>query len=769
MKDFSFFKGFRLRISCRGISFLIAVVFVSLMVLIYEPFAYGEERVVDAGGGIQGKADSTKDVTFNFVDVELPVLAKFVSDITGKNLMFDERLKGRITIIAPSKLKLDDAYRLFTSVLAFKGYALVPTGVDAYKIVPSSEVRQKGIDVVSGRIPIDDSFIVRLIPLKHISSEEVLVFLRPIVSRDGIISTFRSGNLLLIIDTAMNIEKILKIIERIDRPSAMEAPEIVNLEHAPAEEVARILNEGMKSFPSQGTVKIARAKYAHAVADTRLNAVVLFGKKNAREAMKRVVAMLDVPSPEDQGRINVYFLENADAEDIAKVMQGVVKGIEQTKKKVQRIGRPAGRNNQDIIITPDKSSNSLVIMASPADYKNIVSVIKKLDRRKKQVYVEAMIVEASINNLMELGSKWRAIARHNGNPVVIGGVGIMDSTALQSVISGLTGLSIGGMGNFFDIPITTIGTDGTVTTSNLTVPGFSALFSLQKFKGAIDVLSTPQILTSDNKEAEIVVGENVPFVKRRESNPSANASVFTDIDREDVGIKLKITPHIAEGDYVSLDVYQEISSVKQESNANILISLGPTTTKRSTRTSVIVKDNQTVVIGGLMEEKKEVNVTKVPLLGDIPILGWLFKFKTTNKQKTNLLVFITPHIVKDSEELAMLTNKKGKDYARAANMYVSGQLLIRFKPGTGRDRIDSIMKKEGASIVSYIKNLDVYVVNIRRGSNVEDAVSDFLSYSEVRYAEPNYQFRIQNSGQDNNTDGKQDFYILPGVSEDEGY
>ncbi|GBD98519.1 putative type II secretion system protein D precursor [bacterium BMS3Abin07] len=714
-------------------------------------------------------ADTAKTVTFNFVDVDLPVVAKYVSDVTGKNFIFDEKFKGKVTIIAPTKLNSKDGFKLFTSVLELKGFTVIPAGVNAYKIIPASMARQKGMAVSKKGAVVNESYIARLLQLKYISSDEAVRFLKPVVSRDGYISSFGPGNLVLAIDSGMNIKKILSIIGIIDRPSTVEVPEIVFLKYAGAEDVAAILNEGTKFNAGVVKGRRAAASSSRVIADTRLNAVVIFGPRATRESLKRLLSILDVPSEESQGRINVYFLENADAEDIAKVMQGVVKGIEQTKKKVQRIGRPAGRNNQDIIITPDKSSNSLVIMASPADYKNIVSVIKKLDRRKKQVYVEAMIVEASINNLMELGSKWRAIARHNGNPVVIGGVGIMDSTALQSVISGLTGLSIGGMGNFFDIPITTIGTDGTVTTSNLTVPGFSALFSLQKFKGAIDVLSTPQILTSDNKEAEIVVGENVPFVKRRESNPSANASVFTDIDREDVGIKLKITPHIAEGDYVSLDVYQEISSVKQESNANILISLGPTTTKRSTRTSVIVKDNQTVVIGGLMEEKKEVNVTKVPLLGDIPILGWLFKFKTTNKQKTNLLVFITPHIVKDSEELAMLTNKKGKDYARAANMYVSGQLLIRFKPGTGRDRIDSIMKKEGASIVSYIKNLDVYVVNIRRGSNVEDAVSDFLSYSEVRYAEPNYQFRIQNSGQDNNTDGKQDFYILPGVSEDEGY
>ena len=758
MKDFSFFKGFRLRISCRGISFLIAVVFVSLMVLIYEPFAYGEERVVDAGGGIQGKADSTKDVTFNFVDVELPVLAKFVSDITGKNLMFDERLKGRITIIAPSKLKLDDAYRLFTSVLAFKGYALVPTGVDAYKIVPSSEVRQKGIDVVSGRIPIDDSFIVRLIPLKHISSEEVLVFLRPIVSRDGIISTFRSGNLLLIIDTAMNIEKILKIIERIDRPSAMEAPEIVNLEHAPAEEVARILNEGMKSFPSQGTVKIAREKYAHAVADTRLNAVVLFGKKNAREAMKRVVAMLDVPSPEDQGRINVYFLENADAEELADVLNGVIQKASTQGTRNPNKARKAipFESSGKTTITPEKSSNALIIVSSPSDYKNIVQVIRKLDRRRRQVYVEAMIVEASIDRLRELGSRWRAAITHNGEPVFISGVGILNSTSLQSVLSGLAGFSAGGLGNFLNVPVFSVNSDGSVNSSPMTVPGFAALFSLDEFKGAVNVLSTPQILTSNNKEAEIVVGENVPFITKRESDPSRSSSVFSTIERKDVGITLRITPQITEGDYVKLDIYQEISSVKHESNADILISIGPTTTKRSTNTSVIVKDNQTVVIGGLMQEKEEETTDKVPILGDLPLLGWAFKTKSTTKKKTNLIVFLTPHIIRDAEALKKITDSKRDTFRGSSRKgeidlksgknttgYVEGQLIIRFRDYLTREDVEEIVRAHGARIIKYLDGLGLYHIGIQEGESLKEAMDYFNSLREVVYAEPNSRVRIQ--------------------------
>ncbi len=241
-------------------------------------------------------------------------------------------------------------------------------------------------------------------------------------------------------------------------------------------------------------------------------------------------------------------------------------------------------------------------------------------------------MEASIDRLRELGAKWRVLAEKDNEPVTIGGFGTIDASSLQNILFGLTGMTVGGMGNFLDVTINTINKDGTISTSPITVPGFAALFSLNEFRGAINVLSTPQILTSDNKEAEIVVGENVPFISKRERDITTTNTVLSSIERKDVGITLRITPQITEGDYVRLDIYQEISSVKQESET-ILINIGPTTTKRSTKTSVVVKDNQTVVIGGLMEEREEESVNKVPLLGNIPLLGWLFKNKTVEKKR----------------------------------------------------------------------------------------------------------------------------------------
>ncbi|MBI4690533.1 MAG: type II secretion system secretin GspD [Nitrospirae bacterium] len=682
------------------------------------------------------EAKKAEKVMFNFVDVDLTAVTKFISDVTEKNFIFDERLKGKVTIIAPSKLSAAEAFNLFTSVLELKGFTVIPSGVEAYKIIPVSEAKQRGTKLTSEKTPVNESYIARLLPLQFISSDDALKFLQPVVSKDGHISAFGPGNLLLVIDSGLNIEKIISIVDNIDQPAMREGPEIVFLKYASADAVVKILNEGLgrkgKTLPQPAADEVK------AVADSRLNAVILVGDKGLRESMKGLISVLDVPSPEAQGRINVYFLENADAVELGKVMEGMLKGIQTSKPPAQGIPSMTPFEAGSVMITPDKATNSLVIVASPADYQGLSQIIKQLDRRRKQVFVESMIVEASIDKLKEVGAKWRGIVRSEGEPVVIGGVGSVDSNAIQSIISGLSGLTVGGMGNFMTIPVTQ--SDG--TTTDVSVPGFAALFSLSDFKDAVNVLSTPQILTSDNKEAEIVVGENVPFIGKRESDPTRSLSVFSTVDRRDVGITLKITPQITEGDYVKLDLYQEISSVKQDSE-NIVISIGPTTTKRSAKTSVAVKDNQTVVIGGLMQDRDEDSLTKVPFLGDLPLLGWLFKYKSTSKKKTNLLIFLTPHIIKEAEHLEKITIEKQKEFGSMEKQYMEGELTVKFKEKTTvEDALELILNKD-ASLIEFDKGREVYRLRLRKGQSIDDAIKEFSAMPEVEYAEPNYKIKIR--------------------------
>ena len=690
-----------------------------------------------------------EEVTFNFVDVELSTVTKFISEITGKNFIFDDRVKGNITIIAPSKLNVDDAYNLFTSILELKGFTVVPSGVDAYKIIPVAEAKQKGIKISYDGQPVNESYIARLVTLKNISSDDALRLIKPIVSMNGYVSDFGPGNMLLVIDSGLNIEKVLSIIDAIDQPSLREEPDIVFLRYSSADAVAKMINEGIGQSRVRGAPgKQSRMKKTKAVADQRLNAVILFGDKGMRESMKSLIAAIDVPSPDAQGMINVYTLENADATELAEVLSRIIKGA-RPQKKVKKGGAALTpfQSAGGINITADEATNSLVIVASPSDYQNLVRVIKQLDKRRRQVFVEAMIVEASIDKLRELGTKWRVMGTHNGEPIGIGGFGTMDGSALQSLIYGLTGLTGGGMGNYFDIPMTTIDANGSLVESTLSVPGFAALFSMNEFRGAVNVLSTPQLLTSDNQEAEIIVGENVPFISKRERDITTANTVLSSIERKDVGITLRITPQITEGDYVKLDIYQEISSVKQDASDDILISVGPSTTKRSTQTSVVVKDNQTVVIGGLMEERDEENLAKVPVLGDIPVLGWLFKTKSVSKKKTNLLIFITPHVIKDAESLGSITKSKQKEFAKVEKQYVEGEILVKFKEGVTDEAVEEIITGKGVSVIKIMKHVRVYLIKLGEGRNVEDAIREFSLIPEVEYAEPNYKMKAMRSKQ----------------------
>jgi general secretion pathway protein D len=694
-----------------------------------------------------------KKVTFNFVDVDISIVVKFISDVTGKNFVYDDKVKGNITIIAPSRLSIDEAFSLFTSVLELKGFTIIPSG-KVYKIVPIAQAKQSGTEIQKeGRDHLSDAYITRLIPLKAISSAKAMNFLQPLVAKDGYISSFGPGNMLMIVDSSMNIEKILQILDTIDKPG-VEEPELILLKYANSEDVVKILTEALMlstkgqtspaRIPRPGeTVTAASVEETRSsvFADSRLNGVVLIADKQEKEAMKRMVALLDIPLPEATSKLNVYFLEHADATELSKVLEVMITGI----SPQARAGQPAKgpfEPGGKIIISPDKATNSLIVVASPADYQNLLQVIRQLDRKRKQVYVEAMIIEASIDRLQELGTKWRIVAKKDGDPVAIGGFGTIDNTTMQNILQGLTGLTGGGLGNFFDIPITTTGADGTVTTTTMTIPGFAALFTLNEFKGAVNVLSTPQILTSDNKEAEIIVGENVPFISKKESDPSRPQSVFSTIERKDVGITLRLTPQIAEGDYVKLDIYQEISALKQESTL-VVLTVGPTTTKRSTKTSVVVRDNQTVVIGGLIEERLEENIEKVPLLGDIPLLGWLFKNTSYKKNKINLIVFLTPHIVKEASHLEQLTEKKKVEFARTEEMYKQGELLIKFTEDTSEERISEIVSAEGASIASALKPKGLYRIKLKAAQDVREAIKKFSGYKEIEYAEPNYIMKMK--------------------------
>lgn len=641
---------------------LSALFFALTLLFTQAPPAQGQDRGISAA---KGKA--AEKITINFIDVEVSSLIRIMSEITRKNFIFDaEAIKGKVTIVAPVKLTSDEALSLFVSALEIKGHAVVPTD-GAFKIIPSSLAKQSGMKVLAEGQAKPDQYVVRLIPLEYVSFQEAIGVVQPIISRFGQVSSFGSRNALLIVDTALNVDKILFILKSVDKPVGPPEPELMYLRHAQAENITQVLRKEEQRRTGR---RLSEGQFDSSISfDQRLNAVILSNSPQEREFYKRFIGLLDVPPPEASSRINVYYLENASATALGKVLDVLL----QPGKAAAKPGSPAlpfsvpqeitGR----VSLTPDEATNSLIIMASPSDYQNLVQVIQKLDRRPKQVFVETMITEVSIDRAVELGSKWRVTAESGGKPVLIGGVGAVDQSAIQSIVNGLAGLSIGGLGNFITIPVTR--PDG--TTFNLSAPGYSALFSLSEFKDVVNVLSTPHILTSDNSDAEIMVGENVPFLSKLErESGTAGQPLIQSIERRDVGIKLKIRPKISEGDFVRLEIYQEISAISPTTIAGASDLI---TTKRSAQTTVVVKNNQTVVIGGLIQNRKTNNTTKVPLLGDIPLLGWLFKFKSDQNQKTNLLVFITPHIVDNFKDLEQFRQKKESEFNKGNPALESGE------------------------------------------------------------------------------------------------
>jgi general secretion pathway protein D len=585
-----------------------------------------------------------KGVVLNFTDVDIATMVKFISDLTGKNFIMDDRVKGKISVFSPAKLSNDEAYNVFTSVLELKGFTVVPAG-KVLKIVPTGAAKQLGMRVFSGgeKGVVNDTYQARVIPLLHVAPQDAVTFLQPLVSKDGQISAFGAANMILVIDSALNMQKILGILKYVDTDQLREGAELVFLKNAAADSVATLVKDWLsgKASAAKPGQSAASGGAPSVVADARLNALIIFGSDRDKADVKKLISLIDVVPPTASSKVNVYYLENAEATEVAKVLDGLVKGSTASAPAAPGAASAPLQSlfeGGKVSITPDKATNSLVILASPTDYQNLLAVIQKLDRRSRQVFVQAMIAEVSINKAKALGVQWGFLgAASNGSATTVATFDPFGTVATAATT------------------LASLTTMGFSTTGLASAANFSVVLQALQTNGALNVLSTPNVMTSDNKEAELFVGENVPYVSG--TNLTSTGLSQQSIERKDTGIILKIKPQISEGEYVKLDIYQEISAVKDFGTATNP-SLG--STKRSAKTSVVVKNTDTVIIGGLIQDRDQVTESKIPLLGDIPFLGWLFKTKNTTREKTNLLIMLTPRIIKDARDMAAISvNQKG--------------------------------------------------------------------------------------------------------------
>jgi len=521
-------------------------------------------------------------ITLNFSNIEVSALVKVMSELTRKNFILDERVKGKVTLMTPTKISPTEAYQVFLSALEIKGFTAVEDG-SVIRIIPTSFARQSGLKVMTDDALAGEGFVTRLIRLSYVDPQEISRTLSPLMSKNGNLIAYSATNSLIVTDSVHNIKKI-----------------------------------------------------------------------------ESLVRALDVATPEGKGKINVYYLKNGNAEDIGKVLSSLV-----SKMPRRPVRRPAARGGQRqpasggaatilegaVTITSDKATNSLIIVASPIDYETMRDVIRKLDIRRRQVYVEAAIIEMGLATTKEFGFEFRSMSELDNNTVTaaggtnFGNIGAAVAGGPEGFAS-LEGLAVGAV-------------KGTFTFRGTEFLNIGALLVALQGDADVNVLSTPNILTTDNQEAEIMVGENIPFITgQTQSAVTGGGSILSTIERQDVGITLKLTPQITSDDNVRLEVYQEISSVTETPGLDPNV-VGPSTNKRFANTTVIVKGGETIVIGGLIRDNITTAERKVPLLGDIPLLGWLFKSKTTKVEKVNLMLFITPHIIKDAKDAAVLTRKKG--------------------------------------------------------------------------------------------------------------
>jgi general secretion pathway protein D len=623
-------------------------------------------------------------VTLDFNNVELADLIQTISELTGENFLYDETVKGKVTIVSPESMTLNEAYQLFLTVLNVKGYAVVPSG-KINKIVPLKDAKSSNLPTyVNGRSRTGEQIITRVFRLKHLDAAIIgPTVLIPLVPTTANVAAYPPTNSLIITDTAANIERLAKIIRELDQPDSEGLIEIVPLVNSNAEELAKILNEIMNQ-PTAAPATRRRATAAGAANEpvTKIipyaagrSLIVLAGGEEM-QIIKGLIAKLDEEIDGTRSNINLVYLENADAVILASTLNEILTGIKTETRTVAASGTAGTASPLSagpVTITADKPTNSLIINASPDDFRTIEEIIAKLDIKRKQVYVEALILELSMDATQRLGASLQGAGEVNGDGVILGRTnlnsdGVPSPLSVTNGVPDLLTVAVSGLlaGGFFN-PITVTGPDG----NQITVPALSVLIDVSKTDSDVNLLSAPRLLTSDNEEAEIIVGSNVPIITSRltDTGSSEGLAQSVSVERQDVALILRFTPQITEGDLVRLNVYQETTNIASSSVGNVN-DVGPTFTKRVLRNTVLVENNKTVVLGGLIDTNVIDSVTKVPILGDIPGLGWLFKRTSSQERKTNLLVFINPTIIKSPGDLDRVTSRN----RRAASGFVTDKL-----------------------------------------------------------------------------------------------
>ena len=590
-----------------------------------------------------------QEFTVNLKDTDIQEFIEFVADVTGTTIVIDPAVKGKVKVVSSKPVSRAELYDLFLSILDVHGYTAVRSG-EVVRVIPNKNARSAPVDVISGTSVINDEYVTQVIRLDNVSAAKLIPVLRPLVPQQAHMAAYAPSNAIIISDIRANIDRIAKIIDRMDQ-SAVKETEVVKLRYGVATDVVEMLKTLEKSRAGEGADANDEASL---VADKRTNSVIVTADEVSIERIKGLIDYLDIPL-EQSGNVRVMYLEYADATEVAEVLTRVMQNL--ARLDDESSGRTRAANAAKSTIEADEGTNSLIITADTDEMAALEAVIARLDIRRAQVLVEAIIVEIDVTEGRELGLQWLfandsglygsniSPARQGSNAAIAQAILPEDAASTEIGVRDLAGA-------LSQVPGTTFGWG--VVDQNLTMT--TILNTLEK-QGNTNILSTPSLLTLDNEEAFITVGQQVPFVTGSYTNTGAAngvANPFQTIQRENVGVTLQVTPQINEGDSVVMDIVQEVSSISQQA----LSASDVITNERKIETKVLAKDGDIVVLGGLVKDDIQDSQQGVPLLSGIPVLGRLFRNDVVSVTKSNLLVFIRSTIIRDDDDLAGATAEK---------------------------------------------------------------------------------------------------------------
>jgi general secretion pathway protein D len=616
-------------------------------------------------------------VTLNFVNADIVSVIKTVGGHTGKNFILDPRVTGTVNIVSDAPVPKSLLYPMLLSVLRTQGYAAIESE-GFVKIVPESEAKTGASPMgeSAAKVP-GDRIVTQVFLLNNESAVQLVPVLRPLVTANNFVAAYPNNNAIVITDYAENVRRIERIIRSIDLPSGGDV-QMVRLEHASAVDVAQTLARVIPETAAPANAPGTQPKAAISV-DARTNSLLVRGDSPAvMTRIKTLAASLDTPGA-GSGNIHVVYLRNAEAARIADTLRGLLSGAEAGRSSGGAGSAAAASSSAGIsgatsssqatavatapssIIQAFPQTNTIIIIAPEPTYRALRAVIDKLDTRRAQVLVEALIVEVGTGRSSEFGVQFQGFSNiTDASRGVIGGTNFSTSPSsstnpgtniiglAQNLASIGTGLNLGLVSGTVTVP----GPNGT----NITILNLGMLARAFEGESGVNVLSTPNILTLDNEEAKLLVGQNVPFITGSYTPSATSAtSPFQTIERKDIGLTLKVKPQITEAGTVKLTIFQELSSISRDATVK---GADLITNKRSLESTVLVDDGQIVVMGGLIQDDQESSVDKVPLLGDIPFLGGLFKYETRSHKKTNLMVFLRPYVLRDESAARALTAER---------------------------------------------------------------------------------------------------------------